>query len=487
MKLSHHSATRVFCYVLTFLTSTVHAQFNASFKMLADAKREGKHNPICFGFDENGYYTYSTTKTDPDDTMEKFMLEHCDKDGNKLKRSTIELKYNGKDANFEYIRYRNESLEIISSFLDKKTSEVLILMQLADNKTLALKPDVKIIHRIPSRHIFKLSFATDQKNENLFLFYDNSHKEPPIVKLADEISGVIWDKNLNEIFRASAPLASSYFNISYISFNNNGDMHIVLKKYNSKDADEYKIYSFYSSKKQFIQFDIPKNTKKIIDMNIIYSTTNEPMIFGLYSDSDPKKKDYKNKSKGYFAVQLSKSGFNASDIKYYTFSKNSVESFIGKSKIDEDLEIEYLDIHNLVLTEDNNFFIIVQKTFVRNQLNAYGSIFIIKTNSSGDPLWEKTIYKSAELEDRQFNTLIGNALVLLHVDAYNDLNMGKRALISTQFMQDGSIKQEAIIDNKHFESNPATENIYKINNSSLIVYGEKRVRATVQSAIISYK
>jgi hypothetical protein len=107
------------------------------------AQKESRRKTLSdiAGYDETGIYAVKTQKKD-------ITLEHYDNDMNSINSVEINLEYQGKDREYEFIVQLNNELFLFTSFKNRKQKRNYLFVQGINKKTLQLKKEVRILAEI---------------------------------------------------------------------------------------------------------------------------------------------------------------------------------------------------------------------------------------------------------------------------------------------------------------------------------------------------
>ncbi len=465
-------------------------------------KREKLHEFI--GMDKDYYYILIEGK-------KSFYIEKWDMDLKLVKREQLIFKKTNAYLNLEMIYLKDDYIYCFSTSSRIKDSEVRLLFDRYDKKTLLLDGEQKILSSFPfDRHFtnydageYKTVLSPD--SSIIMAYFDLPYKNRENKKFIL----ICFDSNLNEIWsrNVEVPYCGGIFNIRDYLVDNQGNIHFLAQLYidksNDSENDEgknhYTIISFYEEGERLIEYPIFIKDKYIKDIKINVDEYNNIICAGFYSN----KRLYYNI--GSYFLRIDSETKEVAVESYNKFEENFLKQYLSEDEQKEiqkmesngeEVEMSEYDLDKIIIRKDKSVLLVGQQTSAYYSETGYNSyyyddIIVISYDNNGDVQWKIKIPKTQwSTNDGGFHSsylmhLTDDKIFLVYNDEASNLNLKegeevnsydptlkktKSHLVLVEIDKSGNIKKELLFNYTEARFYVSPKYCHYINKEQSFIY-----------------
>lgn len=485
--------------------------------------KESKKSTLVdiIGHDESGFYALKEDLKG----RNTLIVEHFNNEIVKTKSVELELKYNKKKLDFEFIREVGGEFYVFTTLLDNKSKVNTLFAQSIDKKTLNLRNDIKIIARNSyegnsKRKSGDYLFGRSRDSSKVLIYYQINEKKNEFEQFGFHVFNnsmeLLWEREI------SMPYAANLFAIEEFEITNQGN--IFLLGYHKKDRSAakrkgspnyyYEIISYSNEGTEFDKYSIDVDNKFLTDMTIAINDKNNIICAGFYSDLGT------FSLKGSFFMSINGNtkekiveNYKEFGIDFITqnMSRKAEKKAKKKSAKGESVELYNYNLENIILRDDDGAILIGEQYFVdirtytivdangnrstrTDYIYHYNDIIVISISPSGEIEWTEKIPKvQVTSNDHGFYssyalTVTDDMLYFIYNDHAENLSpvadkerkvknftRGKNSVVTLARMDtDGRFVREALFKNKEVDIMTRPKVCEQISKKQMIVFGQRK-------------
>ena len=453
-----------------------------------------------------------------------FILEHFDKNMKFLKANEIEIMFEKKELDMEFIVFYGTELLVFSSFSNVKLKKNFLFVQTVNQNTLELNNDLK--------KVAEISFENKTKYNNGYFGFEVSRDEStmliyyklPYEGKSNEKYGIhVYDVNMNELWHKQVvlPYSDKLFEVQDYKVSNNKDVYILGKLYEEKVKESrkgepnytYKVIAYKDQGNLSVSSTIEITDKYIYELNIAINDNDQIIGTGFYSDGG-------SGVKGIFFTRVSKITGEIEKQSYKEFGIDFIKQNLTvkqEKKIDKkikkgnNVEMYQYDLDNIVFKEDGGVVIVGEQYYVRSSTYTtysqnggshtyttyhyyYNDVIVSSISPDGDIVWTEKIAKRQRTSNDQgfyssyalavkgdnlffvFNDNVKNYFDNQQGEYFNGLAGGLKSSVVTMVTldADGNKTKEVLFNTKDQEIIIRPKVCEQLNDDELVIFGQKK-------------
>lgn len=373
------------------------------------------------------------------------------------RESEFELDYKGNSLFFEKSIQLDGKVFLFSSYINKKQKKNYLFVQEIDDKRLRPSKEIKKVAEIDfsgkwniNSGEFKFDYSID--SSRILVYYDL-----PYDKQENEKFGLhVLDKEMNTMWsrEVTIPIKEKLASIEDFTISNQGNVYVLVKKYDKKAKEKrkgevnysYVLLGYRENNDQVSELSITLGDLYLKQMGIAVNPEEEVICVGFYNDEKEDELD------GSFYLRMNGETGEALSKNYQPFSEDfllghNTERFEKKKKKKlskgKDLYIPEFKTKAIILHADGSVISVSEDSYVTvlTQTTPEGqvsqtyffhdnNIAIIKIQPSGEIEWSKRITKYQYVRTNDYNSFAlfphKDKLHFIYNDNPENLFAGKR-------------------------------------------------------------
>ncbi len=301
----------------------------------------------------------------------------------------IELKYEGKELNYEFTIFSNGRIFVFGSFYNANLGKSFLFYQEMDKKTLTNKGNLVKVSEVKSKSKYrqgKFRNTVSRDKSKIVLVDESSFKKGE----TEEFHITVYDVDLNKLWEKSVklPYSSELFSINQVYVDNDGNFYlsgivyqeVVKSKRNGKPNYNYSIIAFREQGNATKEYKAQLKDKFITDLSFgVLESEGSIVCGGFFSE----KGTFSIKGTFFMSIDAVSESIKKQGIK--EFDKDFLEEFMSESKASKGKELFEYDLKELVLKDDGGAVLIAEQYFIEQ-------VTVSSSSSSGQVSTSTTTY-----------------------------------------------------------------------------------------------
>ncbi len=476
---------------------------------------------------ENFYAIRRKTKSGMLTGGKKVFIEKFDKNMKLVKSQDIELKFKGKDLDFEDMVIINNNLFLLSSFHNKAKKKNYLFAQMINMRTLTASKTLKKIGEIETRGInregiFGINISRDSSKILIYneLPYKKGKPERFSLKIYTNGFEEVWNKNIN------LPYNDDRFSVEEYRVDNNGNVYLLgviyqdrnRKRRQGRPTYQYTILAYTAAGSDKEEYKINFTDKFITDLTFRVGDDGDLICSGFYSD----KGTYSIKGTYFFRLNPNTKEIYNRNLKEFEFEfltefmsnrkKSKAKKAERNGNTKRQAELYSYSLDDLVLRSDGGALLIAEQYFVErrdNRYNSYGNlgytnavndvdyyynyndIIVVNIQPDGEIEWTARIPKRQEtINDGGYYSSYAMSIVrdkIYFVFNDNGKNFqskrrpdkvyffnGKNSIIAlAEISRDGSVNTYPLFSNRDASTITRPKICKQTGRNKMVIYGER--------------
>lgn len=379
----------LFFSILIASTSTF-AQFNSSEREIIWGKefKESRRSTLgdIVGHDKTGFYVTKIHSGGLYGINSSVSLQHFDNNMNTTKSLRLDLSYQGKKRDFEFIIQLKSGMYLFTSIPDQKTKKKILFRQSINTKTLL--PNQKDLTKIA-----EINYAGNSKRNSGSFDYEISRDDSKVLIFynlpfdrgqPERFGFHVLDEQLTEIWSRSVtlPYKEELFDVDGFEVDNQGSVYLLGVIYEGKRKAQrrgdpnykYQVLSYRNEGKDLEEYPIKFKDKFLTDMKIEITNDRDIICAGFYSNEgttsiigsyfmriDPSTKTVKKQGSKEFGID-----FIAQNV-----TEREENRIKRKAKKGKNVELYEYDLDRIILRGDGGAILIGEQYYIKKINTSY--------------------------------------------------------------------------------------------------------------------
>lgn len=436
-------------------------------------------------------------------------LEHYDNALNKTKSVVLELGKNTYPT--DYI-LSNGKLIFLSSNVDKKLKQKILVAQTIEKNTLKINEDGKKIATVnyTGKDYFKIRFqkVVSPDSSKILIYYNTPNKKEDKTHMTFKM----YDEQLNELWQKeiTLPYKSELLETQKYLVDNTGNVHILtrlvekVKKVNNEFSNDvnfdYKILSYLDNGATYKEHTIELDGKFLYNMVISLDNNQNVVCASVYStilDS------YKEKN-GWCFFKIDKNTKEISVKKHVEFAEDIATRYISSKKNSDKKKegkgvVYDFKVHDIISLSDGNLLLNIEQFYTSSHVtsydvstsNYYHDVIAINLNSEGETNWIKKIQKRqysqnpdivsifvSEIKGKTYYIFNDNKENLSSNNGepfpYNESFDDNQVVTILELEKDGTQKRKVLFNNGDIHHRTSFSSSIQISKNEVFLYGKSK-------------
>jgi hypothetical protein len=340
------------------------------------------------GIDPNGFYVLRQKVLRNPSAKEKVWIEHFNRDMKLIRSEEMDLKYKGKQRDFENVLFLGGKLYLLTSFNNTAKKRNYLFQQEVNTKNLVPEKSLEMVCETEARNkevegSFAYSISKDSSKLLIYneLPYERKNPERFGFRVFDQDFKLVWEKNI------VLPYNDDKFTVEDYRIDNDGNVFLlgVLyeddAKWRRRGSPTYKyvVLSYMDNGNALEEYRIDLADKFITDLTFRIGNDGKLVFSGFYSERGT----YSIKGTYFFhldprerAVQDRKATpFNFDFLTAFMSDRNKQKAMEALEKNDTRKAPELYDysLDELILRSDGGAVLVAEQYFVEQVYdNSYG-------------------------------------------------------------------------------------------------------------------
>lgn len=376
------------------------------------------------GYDNTGIYVHKKHVFGLSFSTTAFTLEHYDLNMAPINSAEIELKAEGKVADFETTLYIDNAMYLFSSYANRKLKKYNLYVQLVNKKTLLPEKELRLIAEMDytgsnkeTSGGFNFNISDDSSKVLVYHNLPSDKDENP------KHVFYVLDKSMNQLWKKSVtlPYKNELFDVEKYEVDNLGNVHLIGLIFNAKKQEKrigkpnykYQILSYYHNGNEFKEYPVNIEGIFLTDMQIAINDKKEIVCGGYYSSEGSF-----NIEGSYFikinsqTKEITSKDFQMFSVDFITQHFSDKEEKETKKDVKKGVEpglFKYA-LHDIILGEDGTTWLIGEQFYIQQVINHssdaqgklmtsttfifhHNDIIIINISPDGKIVWSQKIAK----------------------------------------------------------------------------------------------
>ncbi|NOQ25811.1 MAG: hypothetical protein GQ564_10660 [Bacteroidales bacterium] len=510
---------------LLILNSSGQEKSNKVDILWGDEQKESKKTTLSdiVGHDETGIYALKTKRKGFYGMNSTITLEHYNNKLNQTNSVSLELIYQKKKMNFEFIIHHNNELYLYSSFINKKLNHNFLFVQTINKKTLQFNQDIKKIAEIDYTgrsivNIGNFNYEVSRDSSKVLVYYNL-----PYVRYENEQYGFhVFDEEMNQLWenKVTLPYMEELLDVEDFKIDDKGNVHLLGVIYKEKRKAKrkgepnykYQIISYFDKGNEVKEYPIMIEGKFLTDMKIAITDDKDVICSGFYSNE------------GLFSIigayfikvdgetkEIIAKNFKEFGIDFITQNMTDRQEKKAKKKAEKGKEVELIqyDLDNIVLRDDGGAVLIGEQYFVRMVTRTmsngnggtttttsyyyfYNDIIVINISPEGNIEWTEKIpkrqktandggfyssYAMSVVKDKLyfvFNDHPENLTYKGEGKLYNFIKSKESLIVLVELDSNGKQTREALFSAREADILTRPKVCKQISKKEMILFGQRR-------------
>ena len=338
---------------------------------------------------------------------EQVFIEQYDRKMNLKRSEKLDLKYKGKDRDFEDVVMIGGQLYLLTSFNNEVKKKNYLFLQKISKKGLRLDKDFEMIGQTDSKDKFRegtfdLIHSQDSSKVLIYnqLLFNKNEPERFAFRIFDQQFNELWSRNV------VLPYGDGLFSVEEYQVDNNGNVYLLGVIYNDKSSFrrqgkptyQYTILAYTKDGEDAQEYKIDIEDKFITDLTFKVAKDGNLVCTGFYSE----KGTYSVKGTYFFKLDAKTKKVYNRNLKQFDF--DFLTEYMSPSKREKAKKAEIegnekrapelfnYSLDNLILRSDGGALLIAEQYYVYERFDnnmpfnaGFGGLYGYRFSRFNDP------------------------------------------------------------------------------------------------------
>jgi hypothetical protein len=334
------------------------------------------------GITPDGFYVLRQKVLQNANAKPRAWVEYFSKDMQLKRSEEMELKYKGKQLDFENVLMLGGQLYLLTSFNNTAKKRNYLFKQALSKKTLQPEKDLEMICETEARNKEvegSFGFALSKDSAKLLVYndlpYERKQPERFGFRVFDQNFELVWEKNI------VLPYPDHQFTVEEYRVDDEGNVHLLGVLYEDeaklrrrgKPTYKYVILSYFGSENEAQEFRIDLEDRFITDLTFRVAKDGNLVCCGFYSD----KGTYSIKGSFYLRLDARTREFSSRHFQPFEFDfltelmseKNRQKAKEAEENKDRrrSPELYNYSLDDLILRSDGGAVLVAEQYFVEQE------------------------------------------------------------------------------------------------------------------------